>query len=394
MCSFPMSTVSIFEHFSNEVICEIFDFLDHYHIYNAFYNLNNRFNDLLHWSNTLQHINMSFLSKSNFRRYLTEMVRPNSDRILSLHLGNRWMFEEIFSSPENVQRFSVLRAIILDHMVTFDALDCLTSCSNLSSLIIHGSDRSLINDGTCQPIFSLPNLRYCKMSTEGTINFQSPLNISNEQNSLDHLVLKGQCDIHLLSYLLSSSLQLHRLSIDRIVGVPLLMHPVILSISDRLTHLSLNLHRIPFVIFERFLIHFPSGIQLLQLSFNEDKQYLNSNRWEHLITTHFPNLSVFDIEHICCTHNDDERHWYKNQIQGFNSPFWLDRNWYFGYQHGRMNSNTSRHAFYSVQPYRYCQRKFCFYHRIDVILFVVGEDPIFYVVHINKINYFLVIITE
>lgn len=354
-----MSTASIFEDFANEVICEIFDFLDHYHIYNAFHNLNSRFNDLLHWANTLQHIDMSYLSKPNFQRYSTEMIQPNSHRIHSLHLGNRWMFEEIFSTPENVQRFSALRTIILDNMVTFNVLNRLTSCPNLSSLIIHGSDRSTINNTTCQPILSLPHLRYCKMSMNGPIIFRSPLNFSNEQNTLDHLVLKGECDIHLLSYLLSSPLQFRRLSIDQIVDLHLVVQLVILPISDRLTHLSLKPHRMPFDLFEPFLIRFPPSIQVLQLSFNEDKQYLSSDRWEHLITTHFPNLSVFDIKHTCCTRNDNERQWYENQIQGFNSPFWLDRNWYFGYQHGRMNANISCHVFYSVRPYRYCQRNVC-----------------------------------
>lgn len=376
-----MSWISTFEDLANETIDEILIYFNHCDIYNAFYNLNNRFAALCHRSNAIQCINMTCLSKMNYRRYLTEIVLPNSHRIVRLHLGNRWMFEEIFSSIEHAQRFRALRTITLDNMVTFDALDRLAACPHLSSLTINAYDGSRIDGTICQSLYSFPPVKSCKMSTNGKIIFVSPFDSFNEQSSLDHLILKGRCDIHLLPYLLSKPLQLRRLSIDRIENLRLFMEPNLSSISDRLTHLSLKLYGIPFDSFEPFLIRFPSSLQVLEFSFDDDQQYLNSNRWERLITAYFPNLSVFDIEHVCCTNYHFQRQLYENQIQGFNSPFWLHRNCFFGYQHGAINGNLTYHVFYSIQPYRYYPRK---NHRFDGILFFVGEDRMLFVVNIIR----------
>ncbi|CAF5007704.1 unnamed protein product, partial [Rotaria sp. Silwood1] len=57
------------EDLANEILYEIFEYLDVYDIYKGFYNLNNRFQNLAINSNILTKINILTISKSNFEDY-------------------------------------------------------------------------------------------------------------------------------------------------------------------------------------------------------------------------------------------------------------------------------------------------------------------------------------
>jgi len=66
------------ENFSNELFYEIFDYLDSCDIYQAFSNLNDRFQRLLNSS--------SLLFKTTFHRStFKQMIRFNKNQILSIH---------------------------------------------------------------------------------------------------------------------------------------------------------------------------------------------------------------------------------------------------------------------------------------------------------------------
>ncbi|CAF4602546.1 unnamed protein product [Rotaria sp. Silwood2] len=60
------STLTNFEDISNDLIYEIFEFLNGYDLYEAFSNLNSRFENLLIHSTLPIKIDMSLMSKSTF----------------------------------------------------------------------------------------------------------------------------------------------------------------------------------------------------------------------------------------------------------------------------------------------------------------------------------------
>ena len=81
-------SITLLEHLSNELIYEIFEFLHFHHAFDAFFDLNERFQNLFVNSNFSIKINISSLSKSTFHRYLTHIIILHTNRIKSLRLSN------------------------------------------------------------------------------------------------------------------------------------------------------------------------------------------------------------------------------------------------------------------------------------------------------------------
>ncbi len=341
-----------FEDLSNEILYEIFDFLDIYRVYEAFYDLNIRFQNLLSCSNLPIHINTSFLSKSNFQRYLTQFILPNIERISSLRLWNSFMFDDIFSSSENIKKFIGIKTVILDNVLSLNHLNHLESLPNLSSLIINQSDHTRMIDINCHSIFYLPSLKYCKLSLKGNVLFESQTNTSNQLSTIEHLVINSEYDIQELPYLLSCIPNLRRLSIDSLYRSYDRRVRTFSQVSNRLTHVSLKLKNIKFRLFELFLINYFRDIQVLRISTNDDDEYMDANRWERLISSHIVNLRVFDIQHTYSFRYANDHLEYDNRIKQFTTSFWVNRQWYFACQYPERVSRSKYNLFYSIKPYK------------------------------------------
>jgi GH35 family endo-1,4-beta-xylanase len=80
--SFLVSTNETnFEDLSNELIYDIFEFLDYFHVYEACFDLNLRFHSLITNSNLPIKINLSSISKSAFKRYNKDIIETSMHRI-------------------------------------------------------------------------------------------------------------------------------------------------------------------------------------------------------------------------------------------------------------------------------------------------------------------------
>jgi hypothetical protein len=83
-----------------------------------------------------------------------------------------------------------------------------------------------------------------------------------------------------------------------------------------------------------------------------DMEYVNANRWQQLISTHMSNLRIFDFQH-------KDRSWvrgidrqaYEDEIGKFNSPFWIQHQWFFEYQYYK-TQHFENIIVYSINPYR------------------------------------------
>jgi hypothetical protein len=326
------------------------------HVYEAFSGLNIRFYNLLYASTLPLNINMSFLSKSNCQRYYKQFVLPNINRISSLHLWNPFIIDLVFPSLENVQKFVGLKILILDNIISTDLLDCLISLPNLSSLIINQPDCKSYVDMNFHSIIRLPALKYCKISCEGRVLFDSPSDTSNESSPIEHLVINSKFDFNELPYLLSCVPHLRRLSIDCLYRNYDSRSRAFSKVSDKLTHVSLKLERIDFDRFEPLIINLFSSLQVLRISPSDDIAYLDAKRWEQLILSHMTHLRVFDIRYVHKARRDSSCLTQDALIKQFTSSFWVERRWFFAHRYRKVN-RINDGIFYSIQPYRYRKRK-------------------------------------
>ncbi|CAF4015521.1 unnamed protein product [Rotaria sp. Silwood1] len=126
------------EDLANEILYEIFEYLDVYDIYKGFYNLNNRFQNLAINSNILTKINILTISKSNFEDYYHNILIPNQSQINFLRLSNPFVTEIIFSEPRLILNFIHLETLILYNIQNknsdkfFDYLICLSTLHALT----------------------------------------------------------------------------------------------------------------------------------------------------------------------------------------------------------------------------------------------------------------------
>jgi hypothetical protein len=268
------------------------------------------------------------------------------------------MFNDIFSSSENIKKFIGLKTVVLDNVLSLNHVNRLESLPNLSSLIINQSNHTKMIDINCQSILYLPTLKYCKLSFKGNILFELQSNTSNQLSTIEHLVIKGEFNIHELPYLLSCIPNLRRLSIDSLYRSYDWRVRTFSQLSNRLTHVSLKLKNIKFRLFELFLINYFRNIQVLRISTSDDDEYIDANKWEKLISSHLVNLRIFDIQHTNPFRSRNDHLEYDNRIKQFTTSFWINRQWYFACQYPERISRSNYNLFYSIKPYRYNETKF------------------------------------
>lgn len=135
--------VTKFDDLCNELLYDVFEYLDFYHVYNAFFKLNSRYQDLLINSTIPINIHISFMLKSTLQCYTPGMIVSNRDRIHSLHISNQFIYNLPLSLTGMLTEFTRLERLVLDNMPSKDVetiLLQLTALPLLSSLTITATD--------------------------------------------------------------------------------------------------------------------------------------------------------------------------------------------------------------------------------------------------------------
>jgi len=351
-------SITHFEDLSNELIYEIFEFLDIYNVYQSFFNLNNRFQYFLINSTLPIKINISTLSKSSFEHYYNDIILPNKHRINILRLSNPFTVDIVFSPPRFILKFLQLEILILDNIKTKyleNILNHLISLPKLYSLIIHPIDYIRNPTFFYLQIFRLSKLKFCQITYETKDDKQPLLIFLPEISSpIEHLIINTQFSIDSFDYLLSYVPQLRRLSINSLVEPCYKkkgLSPITLK---HFEYVSLIIDVTCFNQIEILIKYFFQHIQVLRISIKYYKAFLDAKRWEELILTSIPNLKIFDIYFdgtviMSYTHNPLT---FDQLIDQFNSPFWIQRKWFFTYQY-TYEGTSNVGIFYSINPYRY-----------------------------------------
>jgi hypothetical protein len=226
-----------FEDLSNEIFYEIYEYLDFYDISTAFSKLNSRFHNLIDCSTLPIKINISSMSKSTYQLYYTQIIIPYQHRINALRITNLFIFDLPSSPLHLLSQFLRLQTLVLENIESRhleNLLIHLLSLPYLFSLMIISIDHLQHTNRFYHQLFSLPVLKYCKVSFKEYYDSR-PLEITNNQySSIVHFVVNNSLSINDLNALLSYLPQLRRLSCYNLWSPHVGIQPLM---SNNLTHL-------------------------------------------------------------------------------------------------------------------------------------------------------------
>jgi hypothetical protein len=347
---------SVFEDLPNEIIYEIFAYLDVYHIYYGFYYLNNRLRNFLLNSTIPIQIHIPHMSKSNFEYYTKDMIIPNRFRINSLHLSlNPFTFDLIFSPPRFICQFIELEILILDHFDTKylkNIFQHLISLPKLHQLTLSLVD--IIGDASYLYIylFRLPYLKTCQLTYQlKQADQPSSLLLSeHRQSSIENLTIHSQVRFDSLTDLFVCLPNLHYLSIDSLVGsYSSDINPSLAVVLKHLKHVSMKLDGIYFHTLEKLANSYFHAVEIFFISIINNNSYLHPKGWEELIENSMPNLRIFDLNYV--NENNENDAWFHFFILLFDHSFWHKKKWFFTHQHD-YRENKDHGILYSTNPYR------------------------------------------
>ena len=84
----------------------------------------------------------------------------------------------------------------------------------------------------------------------------------------------------------------------------------------------------------------------------DDREYINADRWERLITTYMLNLRIFDFQYSYRGLDYNvEYQTFETLTNKFNSKFWIDHQWFFDRHYHKLTWSNAA-VFYSRNPYQ------------------------------------------
>ncbi|CAF5026192.1 unnamed protein product [Rotaria sp. Silwood1] len=213
-----MSIVSI-EDLSNELFYEIFEYLDSGEIYQAFFKLNHRFQQLLNSSSLLLKIKLYYSeSKETMMNNYKHIFLYNKNQVLSIHLWLSTNNNQIMSSFTIDLSFIRLESLVfslIEPDLLISLLPKLTNLPRLFSLTIDTWSDLKDLGNIYQLIFNLPKLRYIKYiameSNDVDITISLPIATNKQVNAIEYLIIDHPCAYDELSTIISYTPQLRRL---------------------------------------------------------------------------------------------------------------------------------------------------------------------------------------
>jgi hypothetical protein len=336
-----------FEHLANEIIYEVFEYLDAYHIYQSFFNLNTRFQNLLLHVNVPIQFDISNLSKSTFQHYYTDFIRPIQHRMKILHLSDPITIEYIFPVEENISIYSQLQKLFLDHIESKyleDLLHRLAVLPSLSSLTMYfGSGVNKTN--IYNRLFQLPMLKYCKLSFEEIFPFPSLPICINPSSLIEHLIIKDNYYLNEIDSLISHVPHLRRLSITSKYAYML----VAILLND-LTELVFTLVRLVSDDLDQFIKKRSDEIKVLHFWTVNEKHYPYIETSRQLISSYLPHVKIFhwnNAKEIICGHSFEI---YKSIFGNRHGFFQETQQWFF--THKSMSEENLHQIFCSFAFHR------------------------------------------
>ncbi|CAF3255396.1 unnamed protein product [Rotaria sp. Silwood2] len=245
--------ISSIENLSNELFNEIFDYLDGIDIYQAFSNLNYRFQQLLTSSSILYKIDLNQITSKEIFMVNYKQIKH---QIYSIYFQLPVDINQLLTSFTIDSSFNRLQSLVIedihpDKLISF--LINLNSLPKLFSLNIRTIHTIEDLNNIYQLIFALPKLKYNKLYLYGNeCSISIPMATGKQFSTIEYLDIAHWYTFDELSALISYTPQLchlHLLHVNRDDSTIETMLPINL---DNLTYISMYTNNINFDEFEIF----------------------------------------------------------------------------------------------------------------------------------------------
>ena len=323
-----------FECFANELLIDVFEYLDAAQLFDAFYGLNHRFNSLLGANLASYHLDFRSVSKSRFERVCCDHLPSIVTRIRSLHLSDDDRTPDLprsfLSYDFSLDQFTHLRSLALYQIRSFRIFhQFFVPSSKLSSLThlkliecyfnySHEEMCSLFNG-----IWSFTRLMH--FTLDQTTSRKIPLaSISTISSSIKSLVInKVTTDCDGLRHLLVHTPSLQRLTINLVYGFP---EGDFLINGSSLRSLKLTFHG-SIDILTNLLRHLPN---LTSLRLQTGTLVCDGSQWEQILLRYLHRLTTFQLK---MNLNFPQSTYVNDQVDRlldtFRSVFWLQEHGWF-----------------------------------------------------------------
>jgi hypothetical protein len=350
------STTSI-EHLSNEFFYEIFDYLEACDIYNAFSNLNHRFQQLLNSSALLFKINLDekVLEEMDKNQY-KPIILLNKQQIFSIEFYLPDRVKDLFSSFIIDSLLSRLESFVvkwIDPDIVIPLLVNLASLPRLVSLTIDTQNVGDILNDIYQLIFALPTLKYNNFNTTGwDTSISLPIATDQQFSTIETLVIDHRCTFDDLEYLTSYTPKLRHLSLSQTTIFDSDIETMLPMNLSNLTYLDIDLHFKTFDELKMIIIKIGSKLNVLRCFVALNETFLDGYQWEQFILRYLPDLKKFYLRFKDTIHNKYRYSIYSGEPNQFASLFWIERRWVLEF------TIVDEDVSYSIYPYKYIENSF------------------------------------
>ena len=322
-------TISCLENLPNEILLEIFEFLEGEKLYNAFNDLNTRFEGLLDASNLRIQTDLSKKPVEAALDHFNDVIATNGYRIISLELSYPWdddILDSVLLIDGSFVRLEFLRLDQIYLMNLIPLLISLADVPRLTSLKVSVQDDPEDISSIYQLIFALPSIKFLEVEMNP---FTEPVDLlmpTVERYSLiEHLVINHQCTLHDLLALLSYTPQLRRLKCECITEPEMTTIGENIAAIPTLTRVSIGEWHVNFDHLETLLTKVTTELQCLTIKCFRQAEFLSAERWERIIAQRLPHLwrlnfiveESFDEDFVVTKHHQ--------HIHRFSSSFWIKR---------------------------------------------------------------------
>ena len=160
-----------FKSLANELLINLFEYLDTVHLLGAFFGLNSRFDKLLSKQFRSYHLDFWHISKVDFDNLCEKYLRSIIDRIVSFNLTDKdetpVLVRPFLSRDYNINQMINLRSLTLrqiySNLKLFDELNCLINLIDLNLSCYDISFKTKNQPSIINQIWSLPKRWHCRL---------------------------------------------------------------------------------------------------------------------------------------------------------------------------------------------------------------------------------------